>query len=247
MTGRRRRGMRIAVCDDERIDRELIVSFIKEIAKEINHKFELDVYAEGRQLLDDLEKKEWDALFLDIDMPRVNGMEIAESVQDKFPYIKIVFITNRADLVFDTICFCPFRFVRKDNLNKELMETILALDKRITDEIFLFQFKNGNQTIKIRISDIKYIESQKHNLEIHYNNENTKVRAKMSEYEERLINYGFIRIHKGFIVNMKYIKILSSKYVILDDDTEIAVGAKFASEVKERYADYIRRYLHGLE
>lgn len=239
--------MKIAICDDERIDRDLIVSFMKEIEEKIRYKLELDVYEDGKQLLNDLEEKEWDALFLDIDMPQLNGMKIAEIVQNKFPYIKIVFITNRADLVFDTIRFCPFRFVRKENLRMELTESIIAMDKRIAQESFLFQFKNGNQMTKIRISDIKYIESQKHNLELHYNNDSIKVRAKVSEYEKRLLNYGFVRIHKGFIVNMKYIKILSSKYVILDDGTELVVGVRFGSMVKEKYADYIRRYLHEVE
>lgn len=238
--------MRIAICDDEKIDRELIVSSINEIEKELKYKFDLEVYNDGKRLLGALNETEWDALFLDIDMPEVNGMEIADLVHEKFPYIKIVFITNRADLVFDTIRFCPFRFIQKNNLKKELLEAVTALHKKITDETFLFQFRNGSHSIKIQVSDIKYIESQKHDLYIYHGNETTKVRGKMSEYEDKLINYGFVRIHKGFIVNMKCIKVLNSKYVKLDDDTEFAIGAKYASEVKGRYADYIRRYLHGV-
>ena len=239
-------GMRIAICDDERLDRELIVSSLNDIEKERKYKFDIEIYDGGKQLLDALKGAEWDALFLDIDMPEVNGMQIADSVHEKFPYIKIIFVTNRADLVFDTIRFCPFRFIQKNNLKKELCEAVIALHQKITDETFLFQFKNGNHLEKIQIRDIRYIESQKHNLEIVHGDDITKVRGKISEYEDKLISYGFVRIHKGFIVNMKYIKMLNSKFVILDDNTEFAIGAKYTTEVKDRYADYIRRYLHGV-
>lgn len=232
--------MRIAICDDEQSDIQIITKHINVCAKELKDEILCVSFLDGNVLLNNLDEK-WDAIFLDIDMPVPNGLEIANIIYEKYPDLNIIFVTNRVDLVFEVIKFRPLGFVRKNNIEVELREALLRVQKEMHSKSIIYHNTMKNSTIKIKTDDITYLESKGHNIEIHTKDSIQIIRSTMGEYEQKLKKYGFVRIHKGFIVNMKYISQINGRKIKLDDGTELTVGGSYVDNMRGAYAKYISK------
>ena len=232
--------MKIAICDDDQKDLDLIFTYVMKYSKQSNIEIKCDLYSDGKDLLDNL-NNELDAVFLDIDMPNPNGIEVANTINEKFPELNIVFVTNRTELVFDIIKFRPIGFVRKNEIENEIIDTITRVQNEVYSRSVIYHNTTKNSTIKIKLNDIIFLESRGHNIEIHTKDSVQKIRATMSEYENKLNSYGFVRIHKGFIVNMRYISLINGRKIKLDDGTELTVGGNYVDNMRGDYAKFISK------
>ena len=227
--------MKIVICDDMQEDLDLISTYIMKCANDLNIEIECNSYMDGNDLLNNI-NDELDVVFLDIDMPKPNGIDIANTLNEKFPELNIVFITNHSNLVFDVIKFRPLGFVRKNKIEDEMKQALIRVQNEIYNNSVVFQ-----NLMVIKMNDILYMESKGHNIEIHTKEKVQTVRATMSEYEQKLKPYGFVRIHKGFIVNMKFICRINGRIVKLDNGIELISGGNYNKNVREAYAKFISK------
>ena len=111
--------VKFAVCDDERDMADLITVKLREYYP---GECEIKCYVDGASLLTDSRSESFDAFFLDIGMPGLNGMELAGKIRDKNQNVKIIFVTNKDELAYKGYVYNAFRYVRKSNLEQELCE-----------------------------------------------------------------------------------------------------------------------------
>lgn len=237
--------MRILLCDDDKLFLESLKERLKEIFVKYGSSCRISEWESGTALLKEVDFNQVDILFLDIDMPEISGIQVAEKVKRWNPDINLVFLTNREDLVFKAIQFQPYRFIRKEKLAEELEETVHRLIIKIADETLLYQFARGGNAVKVPIREIIYLESQGHNIQIHCRNQMHTIRGKLSEYDERLEKYGFIRIHSGFLVNIRYIYTISYQGICLDNGQKLPVSRKKLDEIKKIHMAYMRKHIYG--
>ena len=234
----------IAFCDDN----EDILNTIKGIVKEI-HKDNVEVnysyYTGPSALREDYNAYAFDAVFLDIQMPETNGMELADELRKNSRDVYISFLTNRDDLVFRSFEYQPFAFIRKEVVDEELPGVLRRLlDRLHEDMVFCDPFVTDSGE-KILAGRIQYIESYKHYLKVFHNNTMTQIRGRISDVEGLLKSYGFIRVHSGFLVNVKYIYSFSKTEIIMDNQQHIPIGRKWKEEAMKQYKLVKRRYLYG--
>ena len=242
----------IAICDDNREDGKMIQREVERIYRPLFDRnqsdYEIVMYETGNDLMKNLDAVlDNHILFLDIDMPGINGLEIAEAIEKKTHKVNLIFVTNRNDLVFEAIHFRPFRFLRKECLHEEIEEALLAVIAKMKEETVLCEFESGSEVVKIAVNEIVYLESSGHYVRVHTQDGNVcVVRNKISELERQLKLMGFVRIHIGYLVNIRNIYSISSKGVVLDNRLELPVSRKNVEHVKRIHAVYIRRYVRGL-
>ena len=82
--------------------------------------------------------------------------------------MKVIFVTNHADMVFTAIHYRPFRFIRKERLHIELEESLLCAIEEIREESLYGDIFIEKDEAEIRISDITYLESQRHYVIVHF-------------------------------------------------------------------------------
>ena len=116
--------MRIAVCDDETAVLKLVSVFIRTEFENRREPVTVSSYTSAVRLISDLETKQFDAVFLDIRMPEMDGFRAAEELRKNAPEAKIIFITTEDDLVYDSFDFQPFAFIPKTP--PELMKSRLS-------------------------------------------------------------------------------------------------------------------------
>ncbi len=235
--------MRIAICDDDADFTDNLRALTEKGLAALHVSPVISVYIDGNSFI--AEKSECDAVFLDIDMPSVNGFDIAEQI-NRMGETLIVFVTMHDELVYSSIKFRPFRFIRKSHLADELPEVLSALNKTIAKRNagrkFEFQTKTGS--VFLDINSIEYIEIYGHWLHVCVDGgEDLKCYGSLSEFEKELAPFDFIRTHKSYLVNCKYIYAIEKGQIILDDKTEILLSRYRAGEVRDKFRNYIRSEL----
>lgn len=155
--------VKFAVCDDEREMTDYISDRLREYYPE---DCEIRKYGDGESLLADSRKQLFDALFLDIDMPGSDGMELAKKIREDNQYVKIVFVTNKDNLVYSTFKYAPFRFIRKTYLDEEFPEAAEALRDSIAQSNATVIFNTKNGEICVQVCDIVYAEIKNHTITV---------------------------------------------------------------------------------
>ena len=129
--------MDIAICDDEKIFREQIISYLLKY----NNKFNIFEYYNGYDLLES--EKIFDIIFLDIEMDNINGMIVAEKLRERGVSSIIIFFTSHHEYVHDAFKVKAFRFLNKPIDKVKLVEAILDAETEILNTEKIIISKKG--------------------------------------------------------------------------------------------------------
>lgn len=228
--------MRIALCDDDE-------KFIKKLGELLRGKmprycddFSVTEFTSGEKCIAVIEK--FDAVFLDIDMPEVTGLDVAAYINENARAL-IVFVTSHDELVYSSIKFRPFRFLRKSHLDDELDEAVKSICDTLKTHFITVKTKDGDTVIDI--NELVYIEVFGHTLVFHCVNNNTvESGGSLSEYERTKEFGNFLRVHNSYLVNCKYVYSIETSCVIMDDRSEIPLSRHRAANVKMKFSEYLR-------
>lgn len=231
--------LQLALCDDDPLCLSGLRAQFEQCAAALSCALSLHGYTNPEALLADLEQ--FDALFLDIDMPRLSGIDLAEAVRKQNRDLPIFFITNREDLVFQTFRLRTLGFLRKSHLTEELPEAIRVLQK----ELFLLRrtcsLKTKAGILQPRIREILYFESLGHDVFVHLpGQEPVKVQTTLERLEAELHPAGFLRIHSGYLVNYLAIFSIDKTSVLLDHGLRLPLSRYRAARVKQEFHQFSR-------
>ncbi len=232
--------IRVAFCDDEaKILEDLSAKIIKEF-KKLNCEIDLYTTENSIDLLEYLKTSPVDILFLDIDMPTISGMDIAETLLNSEVKTLLVFVTGQDALVYKSFKYHPFGFIRKTYFDEEITGVVKGLVEEIQKSSDTFLFKTNDGLNRIKLKDILYFESESNYLNLHTANTVYKFRSTISTTEKELSAKGFIRIHKGFLVNQKHIFSVKSENIVLSNSVVLPIGRTNRELIKVRIMRYMR-------
>ena len=229
--------MRIAICDDEKILAERLKAMIEDAVKSLD--VLTDVYTDGNELLRRFEQKKYDLVFLDIEMPAIDGLSVAGKLRDASAEVFIVFLTSHVEYAIKGYEVNALRYLTKPPEKEKVYEIIEHVQKKQADEKSLW-IKDSEGERKIRLSEIIYIEALNQKMILHTASGNYEVWGKLNDYEEKLSRDGFFRIHRSFLVSLsKVIGIMGRNIRMLGGD-DLPVGRTKVNEFREAlivYAD----------
>lgn len=240
---------RIGVCDDDPSLCKKIAEIVSEAFLAHDGDYNVEFFTDGVALLAKNQIEPFDALFLDIDMPRVGGFDIAKSLREDFSHCLIVFVTSHAELVFESFDFQPFNFIRK-NSGVPLGESIPKIVNKLVyhlkqDEKIIIEDDRSRKS-SVFIRDIVYIEGSGHYVIYHISErghfKRIKSRKSLQECQAFLESYNFVRIHKGYIANLSHITYInnSQREVELMDSITLPLGKLYKQSVDEKYNFFLR-------
>lgn len=221
--------VRFAVCDDEREIADYIVGKLREYYPD---ECEIQCFTDGESLLQDSNRELFDAFFLDIGMSGLDGFAIAEKIRVDNPFAKIIFVTKNVELAHLGYLYGAFRYVRKIALEEELCEAVLSLKREIDLQSEFLLLKTPLGEVVADVNSIRYFEVKGHQVTAFFGDTEERVSGTLNDYERRLKNSGFIRIHKSFLVNFRYIKTIG-KTVVLTDGKTLPLSRNRIDETKK--------------
>ena len=231
---------KIAVCEDEREPCLYFGEKIEQAFRNRKCQVKMDLFCQPGKLLEQSRYNRWNVCFLDIEMPGIDGISLARELKQRDSYMDILFLSNREELVFQSLTVSPLRFIRKNCFAAEIYEAVDAILK-IHRERQVLSLEIGGKLFSLPVNSVFYIESLGRMQIVHTEKENYEVYRKIGDFEQFLSQYGFLRTHKSYLVNYQYIYSIEQKSVFLDDGTEIPLSKHRISEIKQEYRRLIQR------
>lgn len=229
----------VFICDDDDGDRGKIAELVKDHGDRSGYLLHLEQFESGTELVKAIDnEKKPDMILLDINMDGMDGIETARQTRKILPEVPIILITAYINYAMEGYKVKASRFLVKDELEDtipECLDSILSEIRRKPQELE-FSFVEGN--IRLKLDDISYIETDAHVQVFHVGNKTYRIYKKLEEVEKELSGYGFVRIHKSFVVNLGYVKKISSYRLYLSTGEDFSVPRNRYNEVKRRFALY---------
>lgn len=227
----------IAICDDEQHTLMEMKRIIDKYMKLINIEYNLHVFDNPLNLLE--EKYIIHILFLDVEMPQMDGFAVAEKIREKNKDIKIIFVTSHSELVQKAFKVKAFRYLYKGCNEYDIKEVIEDAVKELQEYRSILVEYQGKRR-HIRIKDIYWIESLGDTTAVHLNNEDVITNKILKQWKEELDD-SFFQCHKSYLINLDWIKVVSNEGAVLENGVFIPVSARNRSTLKKEFHEFIKR------
>lgn len=232
--------MRLAICDDDRL-------FLKELEQRLK-KFpfieQVTQYARPEDLFQELEEKgRFDAVLMDIDLGEGHsGIEYAQRLYREAPHLPVIYVTGYNDRYAQHILLEQTNLV--GYLTKPVEESLLLryLNKVLDAQTAVAKlvFHQQGSLLSLAADRIVYLESSNHVTVIHTPEASYTVYEKLDDIVRRLPE-GFVRCHKSYAANMRYIRRLEAGKILLDNGASVRVSRSLAVDTKDTVFRYLSR------
>ena len=230
--------MRIALCDDEPIYTDMIEKeVIANLPQEMISRVEFFKYTSGRKLICDNLLDEYDAVFLDMNMPEMNGRDVAQCLRNSSDDVLLIFFSSEDSYIYNSFDVSPIGYIRKYNLSNDTKEVVNRMLKRYAEKEGVQFEDNKGEKITIQPSKIWYFETKGRSLKAYCKNGLTRdIKISIQKMSEILIDRGFIRIYKSYLVNYRCIYRFEKNEALLTDmSTRLPINKNRIKEIKDAY------------
>ncbi len=219
------------IVDDDEMDRLMVVAYTKRFtALDI-----VGVFDSAEKALFFLEKNTVDVAFLDIELENENGIELRKKA---LTIPCCIFITSHSELaaetfMIDTLDFIvkPYNFIRFEQAISRVLEYMELRHKAALFETSIggdvVYLKVGNEQIKIKMHDILYLEALKNHTIVVTDKKRYCVFSFIGELLQDTFFESFVRIHRSFAVQKKFIEKINATEVQLHNNTKIPIGRSY--------------------
>lgn len=201
----------VSICDDDNIIHRMVKKYLSEKYGEqimLRHYFDpIDIINEA---------KDQSIVLMDIDMPNMDGILAASKLRKTNKELVIIMLTSKRERFKDAFKVGASRFVTKPIDKEELYEAIENALKDIdSDERLTVNLSGGEKELKQ--DKIYLLEVVRNKVNIYLKDNCISVNEPLKNLEERLNSKKFVKVHKSYIVNMKYIKSISGRLIVLEN------------------------------
>lgn len=235
--------MRIAVCDDDAKYVDIIKEKLDSLENE-NIEMTVDCFTNQEKLIKRNLRERYNLIYLDIEMDGKDGIEVARKIKEHSPLCIIIFVTNYADYVSNAFRVEAFQYLSKpidDRIFKDEFKRAVKKYKS-TNKVKLFKMKEGVRSFNL--DELITVES-------YYNSTTLKtVRgvfytnyANLRKIRKVILDYDFIQLQAGYIVNMHYISTIRYREAQLITGQIVPVSMKYYTQVLDKYF----RFVEGAE
>lgn len=213
--------MRIAICEDNREHMEILKEMVNRWAKKEDAQISIGCYESAEQFLFCMkDEPHYDLAFLDIQMSKINGLQLAGMIREEDKLIFLVFTTALKNYAPKGYEVSAFRYLIKplqeDEVFQALTNASRMIEERKREAVIVTQ---GDESRRIFKDEIYYIEVDNHHIILHLKNETIRFKAKLKEFETQFREPQFCKCYRSYIVNLKYTGRISREGVEIDGRT----------------------------
>ena len=233
--------MRFAICDDDVAQGQAMMHYLEQRNLP---KLELVYFQQGKALVEEVTQgQRFDAVFLDMEMPEMNGIEVANCLRNVDRHIDIIFVTAHTIYMEESFKCAPFRFLIKPIQEEKLTEATNALyKKRIQLDRNRLVLKTKSALVSLYWDEIIYCMSEGHIIHIYTPTEQFAVRMTMAALMDQLGEECFGRPYNAYIVNFDYVKVVKGNEVVLRFQNQvIPMSRTYKKGFFEAYTNYLER------
>lgn len=196
--------IKVCIIEDDEKYHKIVKDLIKKYGMKNNVNFNVEEFYNGIDFLETY-KGNYDFIIMDIEMPQLNGIQICEELRKNDPFVPVIIISHSSQYAVKGYSVNAYGYVLKPIEEFDfhfLIDKVLAYIKEKEKNYIVLSTKTMMK--KIDINDIYYLEVSSHVLRFKTRNDDIQIRAKIKDYEEKLLKYGFVRCDNSYLVNLKY-------------------------------------------
>lgn len=231
--------MRIALCDDEARENENLKKLIAQCAFDMDLDLECETFTDGRELLT---RERFDLYFLDFCMDAINGIDLAQALQEKFSHcVTICFLTNYETAAAESIN----RQIHADGFLRkpvDLAQLSEKLDRFSRFSFFnRFELRQGKRFQTLYAQDILYAEACDKQVKLHLFDRVEVYNYLLRDIADILPKSTFFRIQRSYLVNLQYVDSYDAKSVKLKNGETLPLKAKDFQKAYHAYMFNLNR------
>lgn len=233
--------MYIAICDDDEKYTDLISGYLDQDS--INCP-EYDVYHSGEELIAAYRnsQKRPDAVFLDMEMGKMNGLDTANAVRECDSHVLIIFISAHTSYMQESFRCQPFRFLVKPVAHESFKDTMREIQEKLDDRSTSIVINTERNKVRIFLEDIILFESIGHMVVIRLKDEAYQVRTSLGDILDTIDSGRFARVHRAFAVNLAYIRVIEERRLLLYHfDRAVPISRNYKRDLTDAFLDYRER------
>lgn len=231
-------AIHVAIVEDEEKEQAALKSHIERFAAENHMSFEVDVYSDPVRLLDGYQPV-YDIIYMDIQMPHVNGMEAAHRLRALDQKVLLVFVTNLTQYAVEGYEVSALDYVIKPvqyySFAMKLTRALWRIEQVEEDAL---NISTSGGTARVSLRDVKYIEVRDHLLTYYTVDGSYSELGSLSNLEEKLAGKGFVRCSSSCIVNLKYTASVKGYTLTMRDGTALRIS----QPRKKRFIQAFKNY-----
>lgn len=227
--------LNIAICDDNTYTAKQIEQFTQEILQQNHDMHEIHVFSSSKALLYEVQDgTAFDILLLDIEMPNLDGIELAEALKKYIPDALILFISSYEKYVYDTFSVHPFWFIPKNQLSQIFpmaFNSAIQQVKKIKKDFYTIKNQHGVEKIPIR--NILYIwHAGKYAYIEKLDGSHAKLRKTLKDVFNDLASYNFIWLDRSYFCNLTHIQQIWDGEAVLSNGQRLVINKERLQQVK---------------
>lgn len=227
--------IKVGILDDDKVYVDEIVKFLRTY---LRMPYEVYTYTKTEDFLKVLLEVRFDLLFLDIILDQMDGIEIGRMVIEKYSDTQIIFISSNAEYFRDVYKVNHIYFLTKEFESKRFADAMIKVAEFLSGEYVTLRTKKGMETV--RIKNIVCIESKLRNTVFYMSDGSSLIRyIALQQVEEDLPQHFFVRTHKSFIVNMRYIIRYNSHNIDLIGGRTISISRGYLTSAREKISLFL--------
>lgn len=239
--------IKLSICDDQESILLLLQKFILEISNIEEIPMVLDSFQNPAILLERVKKnpQEYDLVFLDIDMPLVNGIELGESLKSINSDVIIIYITAHDKYAYSAYQIRAFHYlmkpINKDKLKETFLEAVKLINKttiqKDQEEITILNRGHGSH---VPYNEIIYFEKNRNKVRVICKEKQYEYYITFKQLIKEIDKDQFVQCHQGYIINKEKISSYEKNTVILDQTIQIPVSKKNMNTIKKVFSKSLR-------
>lgn len=235
--------MRIAYCDDEKVQGIFLKELVTEYEKACHIRCELTMYGSAEEMLfENPDSFPFDFIILDIELDRMNGIELAKNIRKADKNVIIAFLSNSKEYVFAGYEVAAVRYLVKPITKDQLFPLLDMVKQTSLDQKQYIIVGGAGEKIKLYYDDIIYVEALAHYVSIHTEKECYEFKMSLKELADQLKS-SFIYTHRSFLVNLKHIEKITKTDCLLRGGHCVPISRGSYKQVNQ---DFITFYKGGI-
>lgn len=210
--------LNIAILEDVEKEKNKLLDYITrylfEQKKEFRHKW----FSSSESLLDNY-SAHYDIIFMDIELPGMNGMKAAKRLREFDAEVPIIFVTNIAQYASKGYSVDALDFIIKpityDNFSLAMTRALERIEQK--DETYITALTQDG-FFKMNVSQIKYVEVFNHSVVYHMTDKTIKTYGSLKDVEDKLVDSGFFKCSRCYLVNIKHVTALNGLTAVLGNE-----------------------------
>lgn len=238
----------IAICDDNLSDTEYIEKQLIQLESCLSISIDIQIFYSGESFCKSINKScPFDIVLMDIEMDGIDGIVAGEKLRadDENDWVLLIYISSHENYFRRLFDVQPYGFIQKpldtnefyDKLKKAIQKIVKLRENGKSKILPIYQ---KGQEILIPMNKILYLESKVRVIHLFTTDGMIRYYGTLSKEARKLSRDEFVRTHQSYIVNLQYIKIVTSNNLTLINDMLIPISCNRRNLVKERYMGYRR-------